>query len=88
MRDHHVPLTPRHRPALVVESPLEKKFTFVVNIVKAVTAVIHAVTLSYMLSQLPYMLLPFNKAIHYNNRDSLVRNLFGIFAMQTWNLDR
>ena len=23
------------------------------------------------------MLLPFNKAIHYNNRDSLVRNLFG-----------
>ena len=26
------------------------------------------------------MLLPFNKAIHYNNRDSLVRNLFGIFA--------
>ena len=34
MRDHHVPLTPRHRPALVVESPLEKKFTFVVNIVK------------------------------------------------------
>ena len=44
MCDHHVPLTRRHRPALVVESPLEKKFTFVVNIVKAVTAVIHAVT--------------------------------------------
>ena len=44
MRDHHVPLTPRHRPALVVESPLEKKFTFVVNIVRAATAIIHAVT--------------------------------------------